>query len=82
MNAPMPIPAAAGPSTLIRPNRCEKCKWASAVPQDRNLQCRRYPPQAAHIVNQRGMLQVVTYFPIVKPDEGCGEYQPLVAGMN
>lgn len=79
---PLPQPANAV-ATLIRPNRCEKCKYSSARPQNDNLECRRFPPTAAHIAERQknGQLGFITYtgFPIVKPDAGCGEWAPALA---
>lgn len=67
---------------LIRPNRCEKCKHASALPKQTNFECRRYPPVPAHVPTQGsgGRVSWMTYsgFPQVKPDGWCGEHEVYI----
>ena len=63
---------------LIRPDQCVKCKFSSAVPQQRVLQCRRNPPQASVLANG----QSLTVFPLVQPDQWCGEFRVAISIAN
>lgn len=68
--------------TLIRPNRCEKCHWSSALPGQQMLECRRYPPATNHVLNRPGAgppVQPISYFPIVRNDQFCGEFKAGLA---
>lgn len=54
---------------------CNNCRHANVNPIDQNLQrqiaCRRYPPQSYPHPNG-----LITVFPVVNPDMACGEFQP------
>lgn len=72
------------PAALIRPERCEKCKWASALRKQENFECRRNPPVPAHVPRQMrdGSVQFMTYsgYPQVRPDQWCGEFSQHIEG--
>lgn len=72
----------AGP--LIRPNRCERCRYASPLKGQTNFECRRHPPVPAHVPRQMrdGSVQFMTYsgYPQVKPDGWCGDFAVHIEG--
>jgi len=85
MNKPKPdLPKI--PAPLIRAEQCQKCKFSSALPQQKTLECRRYPPHPEHIAQQgpNGQIGFITYtgYPQVKPDHWCGCFKPHIEGIN
>jgi hypothetical protein len=71
---------------LLRLERCEKCKFKSAVPNSPNFECRRHPATVHLIpVSQSGNrmgFQAMSTWPTVQPDQWCGEWKPHVEGFN
>lgn len=82
MNMPLPgLGQSLKASTLLRPERCEKCKWHAAVANQPHLECRRNPPTPSVIPTNRG-LQTICTFAIVQPDAWCGEFKVQLEGIN
>ena len=72
---------------LIRPDRCEKCKFRGdnqGGPEQ--YECRQGPPTATSIMvpGRNGQPQFITHttFPIVKGDNWCGKWAARVEGAN
>jgi hypothetical protein len=78
---PLPgIPNAA--MKLIRAERCEKCRFASAIANKVELECRRLPPTVSTMVigtNRQGgvNLHSVAAWPHMTPNAWCGEFKPF-----
>lgn len=70
MNTPLLVAKTPG---LVRTERCDTCKWASA-PDPRSLECRRNPPTAHIVPGPNGQAQAVSCFPPTQPDHWCGCY--------
>jgi hypothetical protein len=75
-------------NAVIRPDRCERCKFAS--PSEGNaplLDCHRFPPQIQAFPvrdTKTGNMafQELTFQPKVHPANHCGEHKPRIEGMN
>jgi hypothetical protein len=70
-----------GVSTVIRPDRCEKCKFAMPVPKASDLlECRANPPQVMFLPAKLPTGQMVpqdfTVFPKVQKLQWCGAFRP------
>jgi hypothetical protein len=81
MKAP-PLTGIPKPMKLIRPERCEKCRFSSAIAQTTDLECRRNPPHTSTFVigttrDGRINLQTVGAFPRMVPTAWCGEFKPF-----
>lgn len=71
---------------LLRPERCDKCKFKSAIPNSPNFECRRMPATVhllpvAQTGNRTGW-QAMSTWPTVQPDQWCGEYKTHLPGLN
>lgn len=81
-DAPLIEVAAKATKTLIRPDRCEKCKFATARPGEDRFECHRNPPMVTAFLGPTpsGHPQVLnsTAFPIVQSDQWCAEFVPRV----
>lgn len=73
-------------STLIRAERCEKCRYSSALPNETVFECRQQPPSASVHPLQRSATaidwQTFSTYPRVKPDQWCGQFKPHVDGVH
>lgn len=77
---PIILPGLPQPMKLIRSNRCENCRWAEAEgAASKNFTCHRSPPGVGFVPTNRGPAAIAS-FPIVQPDQWCGEHQPKVGG--
>ncbi len=82
MNLPLPgLGQGLKANTLLRPERCEKCKWHAAVSGQPHLECRRNPP-IPHLLNTPRGMQTMCVFPIVSGEHWCGEYARSIEGVN
>ena len=54
----------------ITETRCERCRHSAPAQQPGQIECRRFPPQV--VVASPG--QLVALFPLVGPDQCCGEF--------
>lgn len=71
------------PPGLVRAESCQQCKFAVLAPGNvKQRQCRRNPPTAAHIMIRAGQFMTYTGFPVVQPDNWCGEFRPKIEGMS
>lgn len=68
---------------LIRPERCETCKFAVMLKKGEALECRRMPPvpTAFMVPGRNGGVEFPMYtaFPRVSGDNWCGEFRPKVS---
>ena len=71
---------------LIRPDRCEKCKFSATMQGRQELECHEGPPTATTFMvpGRNGQAGYVTHtgFPIVNGDCWCGRFGPKVEGVN
>lgn len=75
MNAPLPgLPRHVKP-VVIRPERCEMCKFAT--PDGGGFLCHRNPPTGAVIPGPGGPMPVAV-FPPVHGHAWCGEFQKKI----
>lgn len=84
MTQPLPgLPQHTKP-TVIRAERCEKCKFSAPGQSKQHVECRRYPPALAQFpVDVRtGQFLERAVWPKVAPTEFCGEWKPKVEGVN
>lgn len=82
MNLPLPgLGQGLSAKTLLRAERCEKCKWHTAVAGAPHFECRRNPP-TAHLLNTPRGMQTMCVFPIVMPEHYCGEFKMALEGIN
>jgi len=51
---------------------CGNCRFSSTGIQLNQLGCIRYPPQLLFMPPN----QLITQFPVVRPEQLCGEWQP------
>lgn len=76
-------PKAVQPSTLIRPDRCEMCKFASPLRNDERYECHRNPPAVTAFLGPGpdGGVQVLnsTAFPLVQPSQWCSEFKMKIS---
>lgn len=85
MNAPIPQLKA---GVILRPDRCEKCKFHELYPANRDhLECRRHPPQRSAFAvpgpNGNGFaIQETAAYPKVQKFGWCGEFKPRIEGLN
>lgn len=71
------------PVPLIRSESCGKCKFATVVPGQPKLQCRRYPPSVSVFpLDRPGQFLPVPSFPPVGADEWCGEFALKLTGLD
>lgn len=72
-------------ATLIRPNNCGKCAFATAIAGDtqKRSECHRMPPAAStHLISgPNGQPQGITAtaFPQVFAHQWCGEFKQRIA---
>lgn len=67
---------------LIRPNRCENCRWAERQgPTPPIYECHKNPPIAAIIATNKGP-QTLSAFPLVRPEQWCGAFETKIAQVN
>lgn len=71
---------------MIRPERCEKCKFKGDQIEPGKFECRESPPVANSFMMQQGPGRsgfiVHTAYPIVQVDNWCGKFKPNVEGVN
>lgn len=72
----------------IEVRECETCRWAIedrpagvAVVGERQLVCRRFPPTPIAVPTP-GNVQILNTFPVVSPDQWCGEWTVKVRGRG
>lgn len=80
-----PVPPNMKVEAVIRPDRCEKCKFSSLSPNNPNLlDCHRHPPQVFVFPIEspenpgRVSMQHYTTVPQVHPANHCGEFRPRI----
>lgn len=86
---PFQMPTAPGAARLVRPQRCENCKYASPSQQgDGLLDCHFGPPSVNGIFMGMGKNPMTgqtgpqilnnTSFPILRPDDFCAQWASKV----
>jgi hypothetical protein len=85
MTQPAPKIALPGiPQTgkFIRSHRCEVCKYAEKEnPAHPHYSCHRNPPVASILPSNKGP-QTLSAFPIVRPEQWCGAFEPKISQVN
>ena len=82
---PFQMPAPPAAARLVRPNRCENCKYASPSQQGQGLlDCHFGPPNVNGVFMGMGkdpvsgqagpQMMAHTAFPIVRPDDFCAQW--------
>jgi hypothetical protein len=67
---------------LIRPNRCEACKFFEKQhPAHQHGECHKNPPMASIIPTNKGP-QTLSAFPLVQPTQWCGAFETKIAAVN
>lgn len=67
---------------LIRPNRCENCRWSERTnPTHPVFECHKNPPTASILPSNKGP-QTLSAFPIVRPEQWCGAFEPKISQVN
>jgi hypothetical protein len=68
-------------TTVLRAHTCLTCRHGLKEPNNQ-IQCRRFPPIPTPIVapTPQGpkLVTTVTSFPLVRPDQWCGEHTPVL----
>ena len=91
MNKPITLPGLPGhlpvKGRVIRPERCEKCKFrGDQVQKPNQFECRESPPvpHSFMVPGPNGSSGFITHttYPIVQADNWCGKFAPRIEGMN
>lgn len=66
---------------FIRTEQCAKCKWATPEQGSTNFECRRFNPSVIGVPTDRGIMRISAW-PVVQPQQWCGEFKPNIIAAN
>ena len=67
---------------IIRQNRCENCAYAEREGGvSKNYECHKNPPAVGIITTNKGPIPIAS-FPIVRPEQWCGGFEPKSKLVN
>lgn len=65
---------------IVRPNRCEKCKFAEKEGgMSKNYTCHFGPPTLSFVTSNKSPIPL-TAFPVVQPDQWCNQFGKRIIG--